>query len=369
MKTINFVSISFGADPEFFFSKGGKIIGSEKVLPKDGVHQLSKNDNGDVVQDDKLIVIDGVQAEFNVLPSTCRQSFSGNLRSCFLHLYDQMQQKGVEADFSQSIKISEEELKTLDKQNQKFGCSPSKNAYKESKIDVNPLKYTYRSAGGHLHFGDTGSSYTKAVLAKHKEVVQMLDIIVGNTCVLLDRDEGNIERRKVYGKAGEYRTPAHGLEYRTLSNFWMRSYQLMSFVLALSRFAISVANDNAVSKEILSKVDMAKIQKAINKNDYDLAYENFNQIKDIIADIGLSNSETYFPLQAHRMKSFELFVAKGINFWFPQDTMTHWMNSDNLNNGWERFIDNIVPKLVSVEKPIGVIQVARRHLFTGFSSN
>ena len=70
--------------------------------------------------------------------------------------------------------------------------------------------------------------------------VKILDIVVGNTCVIMDRAPSQVERRKVYGRAGEYRLPAHGIEYRTLSNFWLRSYQLTHLVFSLARFAINI---------------------------------------------------------------------------------------------------------------------------------
>jgi hypothetical protein len=145
---------------------------------------------------------------------------------------------------------------------------------------VDPEKYRIRSAAGHIHLGDASGSTTSsqwAALHSPDRLVPILDIIVGNTCVLLDRDPGNVERRRVYGRAGEYRTPPYGIEYRVLSNFWLRSYSLMSFVMSLSRFAVGLLTatiHNGGRKgvnyeaELLKLVNMDDIRRAINENDF-----------------------------------------------------------------------------------------------------
>lgn len=334
---LQYLSVCFGADPELFLSKNGKVIGAEKVLPKGGIGQENR------------VIIDGVQTEFNVYPSTCRQVFSNHLRVCFQLLNQQMQGTETTADFSQTVKVDKEEMESLAEESRQFGCSPSKNAYRDAGISIKDAsKYYSRSAGGHIHLGDGGYELTQQTLARHTEVVQMLDILLGNTCVLLDRDPGNIERRKTYGRAGEYRTPKHGLEYRTLSNFWLKSYALMSFVLGMARFAVTVTNNEEIRTKLLAAVNMDDIERAINENDFELAYKNFDAIKDIIKDIGVG--EPYWPLQGVRMDKFEVFVKQGVDHYFKQDPMEHWLHHDyHTNPGWESFIDAVV---VEPKKPI-----------------
>ncbi len=243
-------------------------------------------------------------------------------------------------------------MSSLAKESQQFGCSPSENAYEKTEIAIKDAsKYMVRSAGGHIHIGNAGRSEVANALKNHVGIVRMLDILVGNTCVLIDRDYGNIERRKVYGKAGEYRTPKHGLEYRTLSNFWLRSYPVMSFVLGMVRYAVSVAMDESLEQQILERVSMADIQKAINTNDYDLAYQNFNKIKDLIKGTVYDNvnpGNTVYPLEGARMERFEYFVEKGMDHWFKHDVMDYWLTHTANNEGWERFVDEIVASEMAV---------------------
>jgi hypothetical protein len=91
-----------------------------------------------------------------------------------------------------------------------FGCEPDFNAWsgKENKKPVPPHP-NMRSAGGHVHIETT--------LPK-ENVIRACDLFLGVPSVLMD--EGT-ERRKLYGSAGCYRPKPYGVEYRTLSNFWI----------------------------------------------------------------------------------------------------------------------------------------------------
>lgn len=335
------ISPTLGCDPEFFFKQDGEIIGAEKVLPKTGLKA-----------GDSKFIIDGVQAELNPRPSTCREILGTELRSCFMALLVEMKKtKGLSADFSRTVEISKENLAQLDEAAKKFGCAPSMSIYKKiaginiSKVD--PLKYRKRAAGGHIHIGHAGKSpitasdlkvpYTrlyKALAEDHERTVEMLDIICGNTCVLIDRDKGNIERRKLYGKAGEYRLPVHGLEYRTLSNFWLTSYQTLSLAFGLVRTAVNMMSDvnaDLFYKELTSCVNQSDIHKAINNNDADLAMKNFMAIEKVLLEIVPATGR--WPINSVNIKAFHHFVDKvqsdGLEYWFKQDVMSHWTKTEN----------------------------------------
>lgn len=350
---IHIYKMMLGCDPEIFISKKGRIIGAEKVIPEKGIGKHEGN----------KVIIDGVQAEINPQPSSCREILSGNIRNCLLSLHEELQKnKDIKIDFSQTITVSKREIKSLSKKNQVFGCSPSKNAYdKKNEISVRDAStYPYRSAGGHIHLGVMEvSSYPgenrergiqiNDALTKHRDrTVRMLDVLLGNTCVLIDRDPGNIERRKVYGKAGEYREPKHGLEYRTLSNFWLRDYALFSFVTGMARFAVNVIAETErtkvdYEKMIMKKVNMTKIMRAINENDADLARNNFRRIAPVLRKI---SSEQYgATLDNKNIKLFMYFVQKGMDHWFKNNPIDHWVKMGTEGNrriGWENFIQQVV---------------------------
>ena len=321
---ITFVQFPIGCDPEFFFSKDGEIIGSEKVIPKEGLDNSNNK-----------IVIDGVQAELNPAPSGCRALLADNIKKCFYEVQKQIaERKDISVDFSQTIKVDKTELSTLEPKNRVLGCSPSKNAYnKKNQISVkNGSKYYYRSAGGHIHLGKAINTETRyanvnSALDNEKTLIPLLDAILGNTCVLIDRDPGNIQRRKVYGRAGEYRTPKHGIEYRTLSNFWLQSYPLMSFVTGLARQAVLILADstkqNNYAKELLKLIKRSEIKKAINNNDFELAMKNFEKIADLLVKITPIDTH-HFPIRVDNLAQFKHFIKKGTSYWFKENPIEHW---------------------------------------------
>ena len=351
-------TVTIGADPEFFLTRNKKIIGSEKVIPKEGI---TVNTSPDC-----KIVIDGVQAELNPRAFACRAYLGNEISACFKALDKELKKKrNVKVDFSQLISISDKELKSLDKKSRQFGCAPSSSAYdKKSEIAIKDAsKYPYRAAGGHIHIGPNQYQEVSNAIKTPERLARMYDIIVGNTCVLIDRDPGNIERRKVYGKAGEFRTPKHGIEYRTPSNFWLRDYVLMSFVTGLMRFATSIVarstETNDYEKAILAKVNMRRITKAINENNLRLAKLNFHRIIPILKEITRSaynddpwrDSETH-TLGCANIDEFLYFAQKGLDHWFKDDPMKHWINlPEGHGHGWESFVKTTIrPEMLRAKK-------------------
>jgi len=69
-----------------------------------------------------------------------------------------------------------------------------------------------RFAGGHIHF-DTDPDLPPYIAAS------VCDVLLGAPCVAMGEKQGG--RRLVYGLDGLYRPKSYGIEYRTLSNFWL----------------------------------------------------------------------------------------------------------------------------------------------------
>ena len=334
IKNTQLPSMYFGCDPEFFLEKDGEVIGSEKLISENGLEFLGGLGTNKVIRD-------GIQTELNPAPNTCRQRVARNISRCFIALKEQITTDGtgIKVNFEQTRTITEKEMDSLSDDSKQFGCKESRSvAGENSKIAIKDAsKYFKRSAGGHIHLSPP--SYGKAMVQNDAErVIKLMDIIVGNTCVLLDRDKGNIERRKNYGKAGEFRLPSHGIEYRVLSNFWLRSYVLMSFVFSLTRFALHCYL-NGHAERFFAVVDYDDIQKAINENDAELARKNFDKVKELfpIGDIDVNN-----PLTQKNLKKFDKFVEKGMDHWFKEDPLTHWKNvkPEGGSDGWEAFVEH-----------------------------
>lgn len=376
--------VSIGADPEIFLTdEDGNIVPSTEVIPKgDGLKHLLY---GKVVQD-------GIQVELNPMANSCRQMTAYYISTCFTLLQQELDKRALEGKkYSISklsvVKLSKEQMKALPEKVLELGCKPSLNLYdSEAKVGVEGAKYPYRSGAGHVHLGDLPRTiffnakkdydpYVKTSVDRRAELVQLLDIIVGNTCVLIDRDPLQVERRKHYGRAGEFRLPNHGLEYRTLSNFWLRDYALASFVFGMSRYAVMILHSSHkklhttsdfkqhsvdLSRELIESVDVDKVRTAIDTNDAELAMETFKILKKFIVKYHRWMSDKVsvkdMPLSPMNMAAFGRFITdvetRGLDTIFPNSILEAWVkrgwndvptaidttSEDSGAMGWERFL-------------------------------
>ena len=332
----DWASVKFGSDPELFAEQNGRIVGSELVIPKKLTSDMGN-----------AIVRDGVQLELHVHPEFCREFFENNIEDTFEALKRHFEDlnNGTQMNFKAVVRVSRGELNKLSAKSRILGCAPSINIYDENaKLGVNPETYRVRSAGGHIHLGLSSPKLKK----EFKRIIRMCDILVGNQCVLIDRDPLQRIRRRVYGRAGECRVQKYGVEYRTLSNFWLRSRPLVSFVLAMARNAVHViaTTDGLVGddkkwnaeKAIFDYINLKDIIRAINKNDFDLAMKNYEGIEKFLVKHFDANSD---GLNRKNVKQFRFFIKmikeEGIEYWFPKDPSRYWTEGGR-RYGWESFL-------------------------------
>ena len=138
-----------------------------------------------------------------------------------------------------------------------FGCEPDWNAYtrKHNPRPV-PTHPGLRSAGGHIH--------VETKLPTIKTVTSM-DLFLGVPSVVMD--DGQL-RKQLYGKAGAFRPKKYGVEYRTLSNFWVLDDKLIKWVWRNTERALACL-------DLHEKVP--EVQDCINNNDTKLAWAIINE--------------------------------------------------------------------------------------------
>lgn len=325
----------YGCDPEGFFSKEGTILGSEKVLPAGGLK------SGTAIK--PHVVLDGVQFELNP-PGRSSLALLGREISLAFTLLDRQLKKvgnNIALDWRGLVEVGQSELDALSDATRELGCNPSLNVYEEWEITVDPLTYRKRSAGGHLHLG---LNMLRGPMAHRDELVPLLDILVGNTFVMLDRDPGAAERRENYGRAGEYRLPSHGLEYRVPSNFWLRNYSLMSLAFGLANIALTTLNQrflgNDVEADLLELVKIQDIREAINSNNAELARVNFEHIRPFLAKHLPPSGFILNPNNLDRFRTFTDGVVKdGLAKFFPQTPEAHWVEGKQVE--FDKFLSTI----------------------------
>ena len=124
---------------------------------------------------------------------------------------------------------------------------------------------------GHISIG-----WDNPTQEQQLDMVKAMDATVGLESVLLDFDT---ERKKLYGKAGCFRFREYGIEYRSLSNFWIKTDESLKWAWDTTMKAIELVNSGKIEevKELGNY-----IVEAINTNNKELAQELLNKIEIIV---------------------------------------------------------------------------------------
>jgi hypothetical protein len=261
--------ISLGTDPELFL----RDVRTGAVTPVVGLIGGTKDEpipmegmlSGFAMQEDNVML------EFNIPPATSAQRFARRVETglSFIAQLVRTSLPHHEVDVGACARLfSFEALQTP--QAAVFGCSPDFNAHMQGQPwpTVKPVALetdggAWRFAGGHVHLGYEAGvpDYVAAAFA---------DVFLGLPSVALD-EQG--ERRKLYGQAGRYRPTDWGIEYRTLSNFWIWDTQLSTQVgaRAYSLGYLLENGDEAEMQRLYAEIPWSDVQAAINNEDEELA--------------------------------------------------------------------------------------------------
>lgn len=210
-----------GADPEFFLKFAGKPVSAFNLIP--GTKQEPYDvGHGGAVQ------VDGNAVEFNIAPANRREDFEHNINNVLHHLRS-MIPYDYEFDYSATVEFDQQYMDSLPDEAKRLGCDPDFCAYTAAANPSPDPHPTMRAAGGHVHFGFTTGQDINNIdhFMACCTLVKQMDYFLGLPSLLLDEDT---KRREMYGKAGAFRPKPYGAEYRTLSNFWIRSSELMELV-------------------------------------------------------------------------------------------------------------------------------------------
>jgi len=126
-----------------------------------------------------------------------------------------------------------------------------------------------RFAAGHIHVGYDTSTVPPDIMAK------FLDLSLGLSTLHLDKQGA---RRQFYGVPGLFRAKPYGVEYRTLSNFWLRSTLDTggegTFLSYLARGCVDLAeraqNDTVSLRELYRVCPWADVKTAIETENVEM---------------------------------------------------------------------------------------------------
>ena len=247
------------SDPELFTIDANGRIGS--VAGKLGCSKWEKLN----ISDDVRIQEDNVLVEFDINPHSNFDAFNTNMaagvQACrgVVNKVDHDLAEGVSSHI-----FTMDELRSFDKSAFVFGCDPDYNAL-TGMINPKPAASDagLRTAGGHIHLGyDTILNGRMPLGESQKIAGVMCDYFLGLPSLLMDDDD---RRRELYGKAGSIRFKPYGIEYRTLSNFWIADEEKRRW--AWDQATKAIDNTFGDFQRLVALVSPDEIQRVINEGD------------------------------------------------------------------------------------------------------
>jgi hypothetical protein len=249
------LNFKLGADPELFMADRfgalkascGKIGGSKEAPMPMGLGE------GFMIQEDNVAV------EFNIPPASSAEELRNNMRRALKEIAS-----GVKTMYDYEIvnlsaaSFPEEELASPAAQ--VFGCDPDFDAWTMKK---NPrptaVDKNLRSCGGHIHVGLEDPKIVSPIA-----LVRAMDLFLGVPSVIMDKGE---LRKRLYGKRGAHRVKPYGVEYRTLSNFWIFDDRLIDWAFNNTKRALAAV----VARSVDIDSEEEPIGIAINENSHEMA--------------------------------------------------------------------------------------------------
>lgn len=233
-KTIE--NILIGCDPELFVFDHSieECISAHDLVPG------SKSDP--YLVKSGAVQPDGVAAEFNIQPAHNEDEFVNHINTVRARLQEIVQQKGgqyLELIADPTAFFSEKYFSTLPVEALALGCEPDMNAYTEDFNTPPKTSEPFRTGSGHIHIGFTQyeSPMKKEHLRTCIEIVKQLDAVLFATSHTWDPDQ---KRRELYGNRGAFRPKSYGVEYRPLSNAWLRDELTTRFVYRAAKNAVDL---------------------------------------------------------------------------------------------------------------------------------
>lgn len=283
-------SFKLGCDPEFFLKdkETGKVIPAPLVGATKG-----DKEKPEVLGKSGAWQVDGLAMEFNITPSEYFLTFIKRTNQALAMMRRRVDEK-YDFDFSPTAYFTQEDFDKLTEKQLELGCDPDYDAYSGAENPRPEQAGFMRTAAGHIHIG-----WGQDIPVDHPDhlehcrlLVRNLDALVGLPLVLFEGEE-DAKRRQMYGAAGSFRPKSYGVEYRTLSNVWVKDPAAMTQMLVgiYSTLYHMIMTPDPLNRILAGKED--EIRRCINQNDKKGA---MSLISDIYKRLGAGISR---PLLNH----------------------------------------------------------------------
>lgn len=266
------MSFTIGADPELFLMKDGEYLSVEDykgpLIP--GTKARPFEVKGGAIQ------VDGVAAEFNLNPAKEFKTYYQNLKDVLGELRNRVKSKDA------SLKLVANPTATFNKfyfdhlpeHTKELGCDPDYNAY---TMEPNPRPRTnkpFRTGSGHIHIGFTSKAdvTSQGHMLDCALVTKQLD----KALLFAAKDwDNDVQRMELYGKPGAFRAKPYGVEYRPVSNAWLRGFKsvkgVFDITLSVMRAIDSGKHDLDIDySKSYGDTNSEKVMNALGEFNYDL---------------------------------------------------------------------------------------------------
>lgn len=264
------MDILIGADPEFFVcDKDGKYISAHGLV--------SGTKKAPLPVKDGAVQVDGMALEFNINPAKDLAQFTTNISSVLTQLRE-MVDPSLDFKFDPVAPFGKELIEAQPLEARELGCDPDFNAWNGGQPNPRPdSNFDFRTASGHIHIGWTkdedinNPDHLEACIM----VTKQLDIALGIAEPLWCEPNA---RKTLYGELGAFRPKHYGVEYRVLSNAWLRSEKLRTLVYSTAKKAV----DNLYKgNNYANYVDNVSYLKGRNAYDYASSYLDYIKVCEI----------------------------------------------------------------------------------------
>lgn len=228
-------NVVIGTDPELFlyseqYFKHVPVCGlvggtKEKPIP------ILEGNDGFSLQEDNVAL------EFTIPPAKTKEEWLNNINFVKDYIKETvLKPLDLVPSYIGAARFKPEDLDNPAAQH--MGCSASYDAWTFEQHHVDRTDYTLRTTGMHIHIG-----YANPNTHTSLEIIRAMDLFLGVPSVFIDPDT---ERRKMYGKAGDYRLKPYGVEYRVLSGYFLESDTLLSWIWDNTMAAIDFVNNGGI---------------------------------------------------------------------------------------------------------------------------
>jgi len=250
-----------GTDPEFFMvdKNTGKMISAIPYIEGVKDEPVPLPSGGTAIRDN-------VAVEFATPPVDNEDDFVDSIQKC-IHEVRKLVPKKFDIQALPSAHFDADQLDNFEAQ--QFGCDPDYNAWL-LKMNKPPCgtDFTLRTCGGHIHVGHVEGDGNDFLVTPYGRVdtIKMMDAVHGVISAILDSSPEALRRKELYGKAGCHRPTYYGVEYRSLSNYWLKSPRLVRLMDSLTCDVLRVIRDGK-NEELIADIGESRIQNIINTND------------------------------------------------------------------------------------------------------